>query len=320
MKNRVSGDPGMSDLKLFRITGGLATELPAGAVALERSLQHVIEGNMEVLFGVRLLASEYSTGVKHGGRMDSLGIDENYSPVIFEYKRAINENVINQGLFYLDWLMDHRGDFAMLVRERLGAEGAAAVDWRNPRLICIANAFTKYDEHAVQQINRSIELVRYRDFGGELLALELITRAKMEQASSEGAPATPQSSGVHSAGGISKTVTEYLQQASNELRDLYMAVEDYCVALGDDVSKKALKNYFAFRRLKNFACVEVHPQTRNVLVYLKVNPDSVTLEDGFSRDVRSIGHFGTGDLELRLTVPSDFERAQPLIQRSYEES
>ena len=73
----------MSDLKLFRIAGGLATELPAGSVALERSLQHVIERNMEVLFGVRLLASEYSTGAKHGGRMDSLGIDENYSPVIW---------------------------------------------------------------------------------------------------------------------------------------------------------------------------------------------------------------------------------------------
>ena len=50
---------------------------------------------------MRFLASEYSTGARHGGRIDSLGIDENSSPVIFEYKRAVNENVINQGLFYL---------------------------------------------------------------------------------------------------------------------------------------------------------------------------------------------------------------------------
>lgn len=110
----------MSDLKLFRIDCGVASELRGTSVALERSLHQVIERNLEPLFGVRLLASEYSTGVKHGGRMDSLGIDENYSPVIFEYKRAVNENVINQGLFYLDWLMDHRADFKMLVLERLG--------------------------------------------------------------------------------------------------------------------------------------------------------------------------------------------------------
>ena len=35
--------------------------------------------------------------------MDSIGIDENNCPVIVEYKRSSNENIINQGLFYLDW-------------------------------------------------------------------------------------------------------------------------------------------------------------------------------------------------------------------------
>jgi hypothetical protein len=107
--------------------------------------------------------------------------------VIFEYKRAVNENVINQGLFYLDWLMDHRGNFRMLVLDCLGTDAAAAIDWRNPHLICVASGFTKYDEYAVQQINRSIELVRYRDFGGEFLALELITATKVEAVTSEGA-------------------------------------------------------------------------------------------------------------------------------------
>ena len=71
----------MSDLKLFRIAEGEATEVTSSSVALERSLQKLIEANMETLFGVRLLASEFSTGVRHGGRMDSLGIDENGSPI-----------------------------------------------------------------------------------------------------------------------------------------------------------------------------------------------------------------------------------------------
>ena len=88
-------------------------------------------------------------------------------------------------------------------------------------------------------------------------------------------------------------------------------------ALGDEVTKKTLKNYFAYRRLKNFACVEGHPQTQTLLVYLKVDPDTVQLEEGFSRDVRSIGHFATGDLELRIRNAADFAKAQPLIQQSY---
>ena len=109
----------MSDLKLFRIDNGTAIELQGSALALEKPLQALIERNMEVLFGVRFVASEHSTGKKHGGRIDSLGLDENGSPVIFEYKRSVNENVINQGLFYLDWLLDHRAEFELLVMKKL---------------------------------------------------------------------------------------------------------------------------------------------------------------------------------------------------------
>lgn len=58
---------------------------------LEKELQTLIEQNMETFFGVRFLKSEY---VITNGRMDSIGIDENNSPVIFEYKRNQNENVI----------------------------------------------------------------------------------------------------------------------------------------------------------------------------------------------------------------------------------
>src|SRR6516165_6498711 len=122
----------MGDLKLFRIDNGTAVELQGMALALERPLQALIEKNMDVLFGVRFIASEHSTGKKHGGRIDSLGLDENGSPVIFEYKRAVNENVINQGLFYLDWLLDHRAEFELLVMKGLGAEAAAQIDWSSP--------------------------------------------------------------------------------------------------------------------------------------------------------------------------------------------
>lgn len=303
----------MPDLKLFRIAAGVASELHGASVALERSLQRVIETNMETFFGVRFLASEYSTGVKHGGRIDSLGIDENNSPVIFEYKRAVNENVINQGLFYLDWLLDHRAEFQLLVMRMLGTEVAEQIDWRNPRLVCVASGFTRYDEHAVSQINRSIELVRYRDFEGELLALELATAARVVSETSE------ESQGEKSAS-TQRTVTDLLAQASDELKDLFAELEAYCENLGDDVTKKTLKFYFAFRRLQNFACVEVHPQSKAVLVYVKVDPTTVELIDGFSRDVRSIGHFGTGDLELRIKNRDHLMRALPLIQQSYEAS
>ena len=150
----------MSDIKLFQTSAAGVAELPGGDVLLEKSLQNLFESNLETLLGVRFLASEFVTN--EGGRMDTLGIDENNAPVVIEYKRSSNENVINQGLFYLDWLMGHRKDFEWLVLKKLGESEAGKVDWSGPRLICIAGDFGKYDEHAVKQMNRNIALVRYR--------------------------------------------------------------------------------------------------------------------------------------------------------------
>jgi len=301
----------MSDIKLFRTVGGAVTELAGTSVALEKSLQALIEVNLEVFLGVRFLASEYSTGKTHGGRIDTLGIDENNCPVIIEYKRSLNENVINQGLFYLDWLLDHRAEFTLLAMKVIGPEVQMAIDWSSPRLICIAGDFTKYDEHAVAQINRTIELVRYRRYGDDYMVLELVnsvTGTALETEKPAGAKP------------IYKTVTDYLQQASPDLRDLYHATEAFQLALGDDVTRKVTQVYIAFRRIKNFSCVEVHPQSKKLLVYLKVDPAAIALEPSFTRDVSKIGHFGTGDLEVTLTCLDDLERAKPLIVASYEVS
>ena len=302
----------MSDLKLFRLQSSAVTEIIGTSSTLEKSLQTFIERNLETFLGVRFLASEFSTGRDHGGRMDTLGLDENGCPVIIEYKRATNVNVINQGLFYLDWLVTHRGDFEMLVLKTFGKETAQSVEWSNPRLICIAGDFSKYDEHAIKQMNHNIELIRYMRFGGDLLLLEQVNAVS---ASTDGSGASP-------PGGVSrnrtKTVSDYLEQADQQLKDRYEALREYVINLGDDVQAKVLKDYFAFKRIKNFACVVVHGRTRDLLVFVKVDPDTIQLEKGFTRDVRKIGHFGTGDLEIKITSESDFERAKALIQRSYE--
>ncbi len=306
----------MSDIKLFKLGNNRVEELDGKSVGLEKSLQTLIEAHLEDFLGVRFLATEYSTGKTHSGRIDTLGIDENHCPVIIEYKRSLNENVINQGLFYLDWLLDHKAEFQWLVMERLGKDEAKKVEWNGPRLICIAGDFTRYDEHAVQQINRNIELMRYRKYGNEFLLLELINSVQ--------ASGAPEDTGAKAKGaGKYKTASEYLEESPQEVKDRFEALKDFLLALGDDVQMKAMKFYFAFKRIKNFACVEVHPKTKAILVYGKVDPDSVDIRglgESFVRDVRNVGHFGTGDLEIRIHSDEDLEKAKPLILRSYEAS
>lgn len=301
----------MSDLKLFRIKGGVE-EVPATSVKVEKSLQELVERNLETLLGVRFLVSEYWTGPVHRGRIDTLGIDEDNSPVIVEYKRASNENVINQGLYYLDWLLDHKAEFLLLVQKRFGPDAAESIEWTSPRLICIAGEYTKYDIYAVQQINRQIELIRYRKYGDDLLLLELVSAPRTGEGEASGMEGPPSVSTTQY-----KTFEDNLRQADQALVDVYTAFQDMMLAMGDDLQIKRLKYYEAYKRIRNIACVIIQPQVRNLLVMVPLNPDEVELIPGFTRDVRKIGHWGTGDLEITIRTMDDLERARPLLERAY---
>lgn len=307
----------MSDIKLFRYSPTGATELSGKAALVEKHLQALIESQMETFLGVRFLASEYSTGKTHRGRIDSLGLDENGCPVIIEYKRHSNENVINQGLFYLDWLLDHKAEFAWLVMERLGKEAADKIEWNGTRLLCIAGDFTKYDEHAVSQINRNVELIRYKLFGSDLLLLELVNAVQ--------ATSAPESDGETKVPAVSnkgdKSFAEQKAMASPELLDLYEQLRASILAMGDDVTEKQTKLYVAFRRLRNFICLTIVPKLDpHIRMWLKLDPDTVVFEEGFSRDVRKIGHWGTGDVEVYVRDQATLDRVRLLVERAYQES
>ena len=46
----------------------------------EKELQTLIEKNLETVFNCRLIATEFSTGPVHGGRIDSLALSESRLP------------------------------------------------------------------------------------------------------------------------------------------------------------------------------------------------------------------------------------------------
>jgi predicted transport protein len=215
--------------------------------------------------------------------------------------------------------MDHRKDFQWLVLEKLGKKDAKGVDWSAPRLICIAGDFNKYDDHAVKQMQRNIELIRYRRFGPELLMLDLVAATSVKGSPSI-AVGTPGGDGAGSAPGKYKMISTVVEELDAAMIDRLEALRAALVALGDDVQEMMLRFYIAFKRIKNFACVEFRPTAAKILLFVKVDPANIELEPGFTRDVSNIGHFGTGDLEITLSKPEDLERAMPLIERSYEAS
>lgn len=301
----------VSNLKVFKVRGVQATEVSGASVAVERELQTLIEANMEAMLGIRFLATEYRTG-RHRGRVDSLGLDESGTPVIVEYKRSRDQNVINQALSYLSWLHDHHHEFESLVREKLGIRAAEAIDWSNPRVVCIAGAFTHHDSAAIEMIGRRIDLVGYRVFD-DVLTLQLVASVAGASSTARGrASSSARPFGPASA----KSVQQYLEESSPDLKGLFADLDELLLS-HSDVQKETQLHYIAYRRIKNVATVRVQPRNRVLVVNLKLDPDTVDLHDGFSRDVRGVGCLGIRDgVEVRIGTHKDLERATDLIERS----
>ncbi len=293
-------------MKLFHTTKGGVTEVTPRLADVEADVQSLIEAHMETMLGVRFLASEYVIDCVEGGRIDSLGIDENGAPVIVEYKRGTDAGVINQGLYYLSWLTRHRSAFDSLVRDRLGVPTAAQVLWSAPRLICVAGDFTRYDAHAVREHRRSIDLVRYRYYGSDHVSLETVVSVTGKSGAANRR--------THRHGHMD--APQALQRQTGAMAELAVAADETLRGLGDGITRVQRKQYAAYQRLRNFACV-IPPQQTKLLVYLKADPKSVDLTPGFTRDVTGLGHHGTGDLEVQLRTERDLERAQDLFRLSY---
>jgi len=270
----------------------------------EKELQKLFENNLEEIFGIRFLASEFTTSYR--GRIDTLGLDEDGSPVIIEYKRDEKDNVINQGLFYLDWLVDHRGDFEILVQKKLGRD--AKITWDVPRLILVAQSFNQYDKYAVKRISENIELKKYVLYENNILFVEnvLLPNEKVK-------PKKKKKTDI-----VYKeyTMETHLKGKTDKIKELFKELQEKILELDDKVTEKILKYYFAYELNRNFA--EVVVQSKNLKIYLDINKKDLEDPKKIVKDCTQVGHMATGDCVFKISAPEDIEYAISLIKQSYE--
>ena len=123
---------------------------------------------------------------------------------------------------------------------------------------------------------------------------------------------------VQSGNNAQKTHAEKVAEASTHFKTLYDSLCDYIESLGDDLVQNQLKLYLAYKKVQNVFCIEIY--NKQIIVRTKLDPDTVDLEEGFTRDTRHVGHYGTGELEISIKTEADFEKAKPLIDRAYNEA
>ena len=100
--------------------------------------------------------------------------------------------------------------------------------------------------------------------------------------------------------------------------DFIKRLGDYILSLGDDISESHLKLYAAFKKIRNV--VTVVAQKKKLILNLPLDVATVSFEEGFSRDVTNIGHWGCGAAEFYLQSSADFEKAKSLIDRAFDEN
>ncbi|MBN1460608.1 MAG: hypothetical protein JXA57_13825 [Armatimonadetes bacterium] len=302
-------------MPLFQLAKRSLSTVEQTNFTTERDLQSLVEFNLGAVFNCRFVATEFPTGAQHAGRIDTLALSEDNNPVIIEYKKVESSQLINQSLFYLAWIQDHHGDFEVAAKKALGSE--IEIDWTDIRVICIAPNFKKYDLHAAGVMGANLELWSYRLFKNDCLYLEEVLQKSY-------GPATASSPAGLTAGkkaAITRkkgtyTFDEHVEGKPETIAELAEAVQEFILELDPSMEEVPKKYYVAYRISQNIVCMEV--QKHKLLLFLKLDPKTVTEPSDLIRDVSEIGHFGTGDLEVSVRSWEDLEKAKPLLVRAYE--
>lgn len=306
-------------MPLFQRSNGKLTLVRPAKFVNEKELQTLIEGNLAEIFNCRLVASEYSTGPIHGGRIDSLALSEESNPVIIEYKVVESSQLVNQSLYYLSWINDHRGDFEIAVQKAFPHENVK-VDWTSIRVICIAPGYKKYDLHAVQMMGANIEIWQYRYYSdGSLFFEEVFKKSVAFSSSVNDSGKNPVMVAAGKKAALTRasavyTVEEHIKKIEPKKIRLVEVLREFICGLDESVEEVPRKEYIAYKVSQNFVCMEIH--RAKILLFLKVDPSTINLAENH-RDVTNIGHFGTGNLEISIRTEEDVENAKEFIQMAF---
>lgn len=308
-------------MPLYRIKdSNTISQIKQSTYPKERDLQKLFEANVDTLLGVRFIGSEFTTGDRQRGRIDTLGLDQDDFPTIIEYKRSNKENIINQGLFYLDWLVDHKGDFAMAAQTSLGAD--VNIDWSSPRLILVAESFSDYDKYAVNRIGANIELWTFRRYGDDLLFLDPIFVTSPQAARST--TSRPRKSTADAEKEVVTapvyTLDYHTKKKPPEIVELFEQLREAIFALAPDgeISETPNKIYISYKHGKNFC--EVRLQASGIKMWLDIPQADLSDPHNLTRDVANVGHYGTGQTETKLSSQEDFSKIISLIEQSFQQT
>lgn len=299
----------MKKLRLFHVAEGQVERQPASLFRYESELQDLLEQHLHDFLGVHFLAREFATD---SGYIDTLGIDEDGRPVVIEYKREQDKNVVGQALGYLGWLQGNKAEFTLLAIRKLNSERANRIQW-SPRLMIIASDFRDTQVYAALNVQQ-IELLRYRRYGDAGFALEWVHGGEEE----------PVSTNESNENDDTSELTDFNRfrnwdRTSEEVKALFGELLAFARTLGA-MRLDVFETQFSFRRMRaediRYKWPPVFAQaTPNLSTGVRVSvlkrTQSVDQVEGLARPT-------TDHLIIYINNLADLERAKPLLRDAYE--
>ena len=287
----------MSEIKLFNVSENVE-EIKSITPVLNAGIQQLLETNLKKFFGVSLVASNYQIG---NGRVATVGLDENRCPVVFVYSIDDDKNFISKGLYSLEQVLDNKDRFTVSVSSKLGKKAAEVIDWSMPRIIYVATGYNKYDRSAVKQMNRNIALVQYNQYGDNIVMFELV-----------------ESNVGSSLDDYSKTRNSFaaaFKKSNSETKALFDRMCEYVFYFGEAVTVNYLKNYVAFKKIKNFASARVDGD--KIILNLNLEPNKYIGRGEGYKDVSFATKYGTGQLQFTFSNEEGYQEAKRILLEAY---
>jgi predicted transport protein len=282
---------------------------------LEKEIQVLFEKNLEELFNLQFVKSEFSI---KSFRIDTLGYDsENKSFVIIEYKKDRNFSVIDQGYTYMSLMLNNKSDFILEYNENCGGVlKRDDIDWTQSKVIFVSPHFTEYQKHSINFKDVPFELWEVKKYENNMIGL---VQHKTTSDESISTISDDKSNVVNQVSKEVKVYTEEYHFKKNVRRDekvvdLYNELKDRILNLGE-VEIIPRKEYIGFRKKRPFCDVVFYTDHLRILVNLKKGQ----LDDpkNLTKDMSSQGHWGNGDYEIRLSPNDELDYVMFLITQSY---
>lgn len=303
-------------MQLFRFKQGKFSPIREKKFDLERDLQKVTEDNLEQIFGLEFVATEFNI---HGKRVDTLAFDpELKSFIIIEYKRGRSFSVVDQGYAYLSLMLNNKADFILEYNEKKNSNlKRGDVDWSQSRVIFIARSFTEHQKLAIGFKDLPIELWEAKKFESDLVSYHQLTSPDSAESINTISGKSEQIREVSRE--VKKyTIDDHFKEGWEESRELFEGLRSGILQIDDGIKEVPRKKYIGYKiGSKNF--LEIVIQASGIKVYLNLNP-SILRKLGLKkfRDVSNVGHYGTGDVEIKLTNVENIDYAMFLIKLVYD--